>query len=1193
MTIKRILVSLFTTGFMFMMLAGLPGARADDIDIYLDPVPSTGAEPLVMFSLDMRANTGSTTCSTGAGGEGDPCNFLRVSSSYTYPDGPLVGQTRTFEPYLVPAPVPVKTFTLYNAVLRYVLDRTQGIKVGLMLSHNHQINCAGPRPASPTKAQKCSNGGYILSGFEPVNERPNFDTKIKALTEPTGDDAQAYQGREMFFEYFRFITGQGIYNGHNGWTDRGAKNPPHDYNMDNPNHPAYAQRWDASTSVEKNASTYESPIKDAAACIKLYTVNAMFQVSQQDTDSDDAIKGLKTAGGIGINTTLVTPYSNYTDPFARIVRWLYDTDLADGTFGTAPKLNNKQNVTSYFITASDVNQTRQYAGAGQGLDSGSSQAPYTMSGNPAALARQLKNAFDNILSVSTTFVAPTVAVNVYNRAQVRDDVYIAMFQAPDPYSPAWPGNLKKYVLATNVSSGGREIRDVNGVFAVDAAKGRIKKDALSYWTFPSQLPKAASDEEDFTTGKDGRGVARGGAGSKIPGHALKCVPSNTTDPSCYPGDESPGLTNPTGSITSVSDRKVFYDKPDGTRGDLNADVATATLLHTDLGGTVVGNCTAADALANPSSSCNLLIYARGAEYVENDNNSNNDNVLRGRKWMLGDVLHSRPIAVNYGTLGGYSEAQPNVRLIAGSNDGLMHMFRNTSTAQTTTALAKNPDLSDGVETWAFMPRAVMPAIKKLKTNLNPTDPRHPYTVDGSPTVYIKDVDGDGNIESGDGDKVWLYFGLRRGGNKYYAMDITNPDSPILKWTITGGTENFEELGQTWSTPQIGHMLFDAGSELTVDPKPVLIFGGGYATNKDTHPGHKDADGVAITATQKGSDDNIGNAVFIVNADTGELVWKAVKGDAFTATSNKVFKHPALTDSIPSEITAVDTGGNGLIDRLYFGDTGGRVWRADLKCRNQDGTGCVSECMVDGTPCATAGWKTQPILSVGRHVTDTNNLENDRRFFYPPDFAQSKDDIGPFDAVIIGSGDRENPKDMSVKNWFYMYKDRKTGTGTIPDSFPVVEHGDTQLGDVSDDCLQTSDCTVNLTKGWKMRLHCQLDSINNTCGEKNLSPAVTLSGNIYFTTYIPQSTDPAACSLPEGTGKFYAVSLQKGFAVEDFYSGNGTALAKLDRADDLASGGIPAEVVSLGGGDLLRPDLKVDQTKVQSGLKTFWYEKYFK
>ena len=42
MNIKRILITLSTAGFMFLMLASLPGARAADIAIDLNPAAHPG-----------------------------------------------------------------------------------------------------------------------------------------------------------------------------------------------------------------------------------------------------------------------------------------------------------------------------------------------------------------------------------------------------------------------------------------------------------------------------------------------------------------------------------------------------------------------------------------------------------------------------------------------------------------------------------------------------------------------------------------------------------------------------------------------------------------------------------------------------------------------------------------------------------------------------------------------------------------------------------------------------------------------------------------------------------------------------------------------------------------------------------------------------------------------------------------------
>lgn len=1165
MNIKRFSFALSTAGIVLLTMTLQSGVRADDIDIYVDPVANAAEAPMVMFSVDYNPNLTSTVCHAGS------CSASVVA---LYTDGHMLEN---------PATQTIEQFHVLRGVMKKFIKTLKGVKIGLMLSHGSNP-CPGNPKTGPT-ANKCSNGGYILHGFKLMQEGDGNGNKaaiigsIDALPSPQGNLSHKYQGKELFFEFYRYLSGRLRYNSHNGWEDYGTNNVKNLSDAtDSPYNAGLKLRWDTGILP---ADTFIAPITDATKCAKIYTVNILLdQIGPGvDDQSDTAIKATVAAGGIpGIPNV-----SNLS--FNQVLKALFDNDVDSNA------ANGRQTVTSYFVVSANKinNTTRSYAGGGQGK---ASAEPYALTDNPDDLIEKLEQIFRNILSISTTFVAPTVAVNVYNRAQVQDDVYIAMFQAPDPLTPLWPGNLKKYRIGTNIANE-REIQDANGAFAVDTSKGRIKAEALSYWTISADLPNPAADELEFVDNKDGRGVNRGGAGSKIPGVKLKCSPSNATDPDCYPGEFSPGLTNPSGKAEIDTSRKVFYDKVAGASTSLaalNADVATATELHSLLGGNVIGNCTAADAVANPISSCNTILYARGAAYIDDNGDeatsaSPTPRVLRGReneKWILGDLLHSRPIAVNYGARPGYSEKNPDVRVIAGSNDGLMHMFRNIKAGQTTAT----PNELDGVETWAFMPREVMPVVKTLMSGVGP--PVHPYTVDGSPVVFIVD-DGDGNITAA-GDKVWLFFGLRRGGKSVYALDITDPDNPTFMWKITQGPGDFAELGQTWSTPQTGYMLFD-GSQT---PRPVLVFGGGYDPNKDTHPGHNDANGDPITSTQIGSNDSTGNAFFVVNAETGALVWKAIKGSG--AATNKVFQHPELKDSVPSEVTTIDTNGNVLIDRAYFGDTGGRLWRVDMFCHHQDGTGCESFCQNDdGTPCATAGWKVTPILSVGRH--DFTGLANDRRFFYAPDFAKSKDSTGSFDAIILGTGDRETPKDKSVKNWFYMYKDRYTRTGSIPDAFTTVLHSDTQLGDVSNDCLQTGTCAVgaapDLTKGWKMRLHCQEGTIDNTCGEKNLAPALTLSGTIFFTTYIPPGNGGAACTLPEGGGLFYAVSLQEGFAVEDFYSGNGTTLSREDRATTLASGGIPAEVVSLGGSQILRPDLKIEDTKGKSGFKTYWYEKYLK
>ncbi len=70
-----------------------------------------------------------------------------------------------------------------------------------------------------------------------------------------------------------------------------------------------------------------------------------------------------------------------------------------------------------------------------------------------------------------------------------------------------------------------------------------------------------------------------------------------------------------------------------------------------------------------------------------------------------------------------------------------------------------------------------------------------YGIDGDLRLQIC-ADNDNLIETG--EKVYLFFGMRRGGDVYYALDVTQPGAP----PCCGGTtaRTLPGLGQIWSTP---------------------------------------------------------------------------------------------------------------------------------------------------------------------------------------------------------------------------------------------------------------------------------------------------------------------------------------------------------------------------------------------------------
>jgi Neisseria PilC beta-propeller domain len=298
-----------------------------------------------------------------------------------------------------------------------------------------------------------------------------------------------------------------------------------------------------------------------------------------------------------------------------------------------------------------------------------------------------------------------------------------------------------------------------------------------------------------------------------------------------------------------------------------------------------------------------------------------------RCWILGSFIHSRPLIIHYGS---------NQSVIfAGANDGMLHAF----------------DDATGEELWAFIPNNLLGNLKNLTGSLIE------FFVDGSPRAYIQ-RDGAGNLT-----KAILIFGQRRGGNRYTALDVTNRLSPRLLYEISPSTSGFGELGQTWSTPQIGKIRNGSGE------KWVAFIGGGYDMNQDNVP---------VTAA-----DSMGRAIYCIDILTGQLIWKYSRAE-----------NPTMSYSIPSDIARVDTDKDGKIDRLYVGDMGGRMWRFNIGDA--------------GTP----SWTGEIIFTA----------HSGGKIFSPPDITL-ENDSGDYEMILFGTGDREDPKGISAVNRLYAVKDR--------------------------------------------------------------------------------------------------------------------------------------------------------------------------
>ncbi|WP_019615583.1 pilus assembly protein [Psychromonas ossibalaenae] len=483
-----------------------------------------------------------------------------------------------------------------------------------------------------------------------------------------------------------------------------------------------------------------------------------------------------------------------------------------------------------------------------------------------------------------------------------------------------------------------------------------------------------------------------------------------------------------------------------------------------------------------------------------DDENGDSSVTDYRSDIFADPLHSKPLAVTY-----IENGKQVVRLLVGTNAGFLHMFTdnvNVEADQTDDTITEN---------WAFIPEELLPFGLSLRDA--PASSEHQYGMDLSP-IAIK------IYESESLSKIIAIIGMRRGGGSYYALDITNPDVPKLAWKIDAGTSDFAELAQTWSMPSFGVFKYKVGSvEKTV---PGLVFGGGYDTNKDT----------CVPSDTETCNDVSGRAVYIVNAETGEKIWSVDGADCAEDD-----KH-CIRDSIPSQVSLLDSDGDGVIDRLYTGDTGGNIWRMDFAGMD------------------TSKWSSIKLAALGGDTTST-----DRRFFVTPVVVRTyenhvtKNDQGvftytkvPYDGILLGSGDRAHPaSSIVVDDSFFSVHDYNIN----PTLFGVTGYPDkptsilnSELFDITDDPVGNYDGSQILNvfadmsgyKGWKYQL--------TSSGEKSLGQAAVLEGTVYFTSFVPNSTVNIGCGVGDlGTGWIYSVDLHSG--EKRFTNEQGVAVAKKD------------------------------------------------
>ena len=636
--------------------------------------------------------------------------------------------------------------------------------------------------------------------------------------------------------------------------------------------------------------------------------------------------------------------------------------------------------------------------------------------------------------------------------------------------------------------------------------------------------------------------------------------------------------------------------------DANTFTYTIGSLEGDASGTVLAAQT-----GGFSAERDLIIkWVRGQDNFADENANLSSTDIRAS--VHGDVLHSRPAVINYNRFTGSDD---DVFVFYGGNDGIFHAVKGgytTPSGFTPTAL------TPGREAWGFVPQEFFGQFKRMRNNAPTISSafKKPYFMDGPIGVLTKDNTVPPNGKLGDiasvpdataqpaSDIVNLYIANRRGGRFLYALDVNTPTDPKFLWKITNASTGFSELGQTWSQPAVVTNL----AALTV---PVLVFGAGYdpavedldpAVVTSVNATNSTASGVepggVVTSTVGTVNRGMGRGIYVVNALTGALIWS---GGKFTGATTNV---PEMHYAIPSDVTVIRPLTGGAPNRAYVGDTGGNMWRIDFV---HDSSAAAVAANPDNLDLTT--------VTKLASVADQSTAAGRRKFLFPPDVVGQDG----FDAVLIGSGDREHPFDSTVTNRFYMFKDKGGDptpvTGAVLCDPTITEGSQTAdasctpvttiagMTDLTSNCLQdASACLAGETqanvsaklgtdRGWYITL---------LPGEKVVGNAISISGTTFFNTNQPSATaGGGTCGSNLGIARQYQVATADATATSDLNAVGG--LTGADRSLIHAGGGYlpsPVHVVVMLGGKPVEAIISGIQvstpagTTLSSRLRKYWY-----
>lgn len=725
----------------------------------------------------------------------------------------------------------------------------------------------------------------------------------------------------------------------------------------------------------------------------------------------------------------------------------------------------QQGITTYILDAYNAQQNADYSAMLKNAATVGGGKYYKV-GNRTDIDNALKAILIEIQAVNTSFASASLPINTTNRAQNDNAVYIGSFRPDSDSRPRWLGNLKQYQLTRSGTS--IALADRFGTDVVSNTTGFIRDCAVSYWTADTTRATPPTGGGAYWEDVPYTPIPKSACTAPPTTGIVPALPTGTLVPSPF-SDWPDGATVEKGGVASVLRR--------GNNPPTTTTTPTWTVNRNVL--TLSGTSLVSLTTSSTGLDAGLVSWVLG-----NDNNTSltapgpeklSNSATNVRPSVHGDVIHSRPLPVNYGSA---------VSVIYGANDGMLRAV----------------DGSTGRERWAFVPPEFLGKLQRQYDNSPLVSvPNLPTGI--TPTPIKKDYGFDGEIgifQPADNSKIWVYPSMRRGGRMIYALDVTAVDSnPTLKWRFgcpnlandTGCSSGASGIGQTWSVPSVAQVRgYNSGT------KPLVIVGGGYDSCEDANSPSPSCTG------------RKGGLVYVLDADTGAVV--------------KTFGSGVITGSIAANVALISTQNNGLVDYAYAADTTGSIYRIDFSSPG-------------GTALAVDDWSIRKVASTsggGRKFLFAPAL-------LP--VAQVVGGAFTHVYVAIGSGDREHPLNSQypyttpTQNRFYTFIDNLG----LTDRTPVNLDNTNVASNLYMKDYTTLNCTTATTCSQQSIFPAGASpsptavgyfiDLNGGVGEQTVTSAAIAAGFVVFSTNRALPVDPNTCPSTLGEARGYLVNLFNG------------------------------------------------------------------